>query len=197
MGIRFAIATCYPLRCDQKYNAYLPKFIVLKENAMNSAIERLLTLRVKDLMKTKVVTIPHHATMAEAGRILSENKISGAPVVDEVDRCIGVISNTDFAIRESKLLDTENQIVGQLEYVLVKGDNNEPSHIQQITENSVEQHMSPALQTIDPESSIVKAARYMCNEHIHRLLVIDEGGHPKGVVTSLDIISALVKSVEE
>ena len=164
---------------------------------MNSAIERLLTLRVKDLMHGDVVTVPHFATMAEAGQILAKHQISGAPVVDEVDRVIGVISSTDFALRESKLAESENQIVGQLEYVLVKGDNHDSNRIEQIAENQVQQHMSTGIQTIDPEASIIQAARYMCGEHIHRLLVIDENQHAKGVVTSLDIVSALVKSVEE
>ena len=164
---------------------------------MNSAIERLLTLRVKDLMNDKVVTVKQNATMAEAGQVLSENQISGAPVVDEVDRVVGVISTTDFALRESKLVETENQFVGQLEYVLVKGDNQSTNHIEQIAENLVQQHMSSGIQTIDPEASIIKAARYMCGEHIHRLLVIDEHERARGVITSLDIMAAMVNSVDE
>ena len=58
-------------------------------------------------------------------------------------------------------------------------------------------HMSRALQTLDAHTPIAEAARIMCAEHIHRLPVLDEHGHPVGMVTSLDIAAALVQAVDE
>ena len=42
-----------------------------------------------------------------------------------------------------------------------------------------------------------EAARCMCKEHVHRLIVIDSSGAPVGVLTSLDLVSAWVGAVEE
>ena len=61
---------------------------------MNSAIERLVGLRVADLMNRGVVSISVDANMAEAAEILLKNKITGAPVIEESElrgaRAVGI-----------------------------------------------------------------------------------------------------------
>jgi predicted transcriptional regulator len=57
--------------------------------------------------------------------------------------------------------------------------------------------MSPAVQAIDPGASLLKAARVMCAEHIHRLLVLNESNRPVGVISTMDIVAALVNVVDE
>ena len=50
----------------------------------------------------------------------------------------------------------------------------------------------------DPaDDSILSAARQMCGSHIHRLFVIDDEGKPIGVVSTLDLVSAMVLAFEE
>lgn len=58
--------------------------------------ERLLDLTAGDVMTRDVATIPHRATMAEAARLLRDACVTGAPVIDERGRCVGVLSATDF-----------------------------------------------------------------------------------------------------
>ena len=70
---------------------------------MNSAIERLLTLRVEDVMNSPVAFIPHDVSMSDAARILTENEVTGAPVVNDQGQCIVILSATDFAERESRI----------------------------------------------------------------------------------------------
>jgi CBS domain-containing protein len=57
--------------------------------------------------------------------------------------------------------------------------------------------MAPAVQGIAAHTSLVEAGRIMCAQHIHRLPVLDDQGRPQGMVTSLDIVAAVVKAVEE
>jgi predicted transcriptional regulator len=58
----------------------------------------------------------------------------------------------------------------------------------------VRAHMSPKVQTIREHRSIVDAGHIMCEEHIHRLIVVDRQSRPVGIVTSLDLVSALVNA---
>ena len=37
----------------------------------------------------------------------------------------------------------------------------------------------------------------MCQQHIHRLIVLDEQDHPVGILSSLDIVAAMVAVFEE
>ena len=67
--------------------------------AMNSTIERLLSLKVGDVMTERIVTLCGSSTMSEAAQTLNRHQVSGAPVVDKMGHCIGILSGSDF-IRE-------------------------------------------------------------------------------------------------
>ena len=67
---------------------------------MNSAIERLLSLRVADAMRRQVTSLPADLSMTEAAKGLLYNKVSGVPVVDARDHCVGILSAVDFVRRE-------------------------------------------------------------------------------------------------
>ena len=164
---------------------------------MNSAIERLLSLRVEDVMSRKVVQLNAGDTMAEAARVFDQHDISGAPVVDEQGRCVGVLTGSDFIMRERTQAAVDEHSHPEVEHVLVQDRPDGPYHIEEISENLVSNHMTAAVQAVAKSSSILDAARIMCAEHIHRLVVLDEAERPAGLVSSLDLVAAMVKSIEE
>lgn len=53
-------------------------------------------IKIRDLMKKKVITIPPDYTVEEAASILLENRISGLPVVDNQDKLVGIITRSDL-----------------------------------------------------------------------------------------------------
>jgi len=164
---------------------------------MNSAIERLLSLRVSDVMNTPVTTISELASMAEAARTLAEREITGAPVVDASGRCVGMLSATDFAMREHRLALGDEELSFGWEHAIEQEASDQPYQVEAIAEDRVSEHMSPAVQTINQTASLINAARIMCREHIHRLVIIDQDERPVGVVSSLDLVAAMIAVVEE
>src|SRR5205823_4614169 len=56
----------------------------------------LLTRTAADLMTPSVLLLPKEMSLRTAAHLLSRANISGAPVVDDAGRCIGVLSSTDF-----------------------------------------------------------------------------------------------------
>ena len=164
---------------------------------MSNAIERLLSLRVSDVMTRNLVQIPAHQTMGDAAQLMIRHEISGAPVVDEQGRCVGILSGFDFALREMAGCQSTESPRGRVEHVLVRDLPGQPYHIEDVPEDMVSTHMSPAVQTVNPSATLMQAARAMCAAHIHRLVVLDEHAHPLGIVSSLDVVAALVKGIEE
>ncbi|MFH0824588.1 MAG: CBS and ACT domain-containing protein [Pseudomonadota bacterium] len=53
-------------------------------------------LRVRDVMNSKPVTVTPELTMEEVVRVLLENRIPGAPVIDEDGRVLGTITEADL-----------------------------------------------------------------------------------------------------
>jgi CBS-domain-containing membrane protein len=154
-------------------------------------MERLLSLRVADLMARELLEVSAHDTMQQAATAFAEREVSGAPVVDETGRCVGVLTSGDFSRRESlrsQSNDEQHQLVGGA---------NEPLHIESIDGDLVARFMSAAVQTVAADASLVQAAKIMDAQHIHRLVVIDAKGFPVGMLSSMDVVAAVVNAVDE
>lgn len=160
---------------------------------MNSTIERLLGLRVRDVMRKEVIAVQAADTMNSAADLFDANEITGAPVVDKYGKCVGVLSSSDFVYRELTSLPGEE--VGESREP--RTDHHAVTFETSENSNRVEDFMSPLVQTVSEELSILSAARVMCNEHIHRLLVVDEDQRPRGILSSLDLVACMIVAVEE
>jgi CBS domain-containing protein len=153
----------------------------------HDSLDRLAELTVMDVMSRAVATIPDSATMDEAAAILERAEASGAPVVNAAGACVGVLSNTDF-----------------LRFEITRGDDGEMSHVwsdaihgDYLPWNSVRRFMSTPLLAVRPTTALLAAAQLMCREHVHRLLVIDEASQLGGIVSTLDVVSAVLAMSEE
>lgn len=51
---------------------------------------------VKDVMTSGVITVRESNTLEEAARLMVQHKIGGLPVVDDADKLIGIITETDL-----------------------------------------------------------------------------------------------------
>jgi acetoin utilization protein AcuB len=53
-------------------------------------------IKVKDIMTKEVITVPQDFTAEETAQMLLRNTISGAPVVDDEEKIVGIITQTDL-----------------------------------------------------------------------------------------------------
>lgn len=161
---------------------------------MPVALDRLRSLRVRDVMNRHVVCVSATQAMNLAAAAFVAHGISGAPVVDEQGRCVGVISAADFVCREGAAEKDGTAAAGP---AVVRREPHGPWEIQEVRPDRVSAHMSPAVQSVAAEAPLVEAARIMCAQHVHRLPVLDAQGRPEGMVTSLDVVAAVVQAVDE
>lgn len=163
---------------------------------MEHIYERLQQLTVADCMHSAVVPISVNHTMHEASLVLRKHGISGAPVVDEHGRCVGMLSAADFVRREA---DDRDAMPAS---AYARSERREdarpvPLEIAETAEDLVSKHMTTAVQSVQPETPVIAAAQIMCGSHIHRLPVLDKTGRPRGMITSLDLTAALVNAFHE
>jgi CBS domain-containing protein len=141
----------------------------------------------KDIMRRKIVTVGSRLTLQELTKILDENCITGAPVVDASGTVLGVVSQTDLvrSRRESSA-----------GIPLYHRENDEPLtslgiHFEEFDQTRVEQIMTPGAISFDEETPVEKLAAAMLERHIHRVL-ITRGDRLIGIVTTMDLLRALV-----
>jgi CBS domain-containing protein len=159
-------------------------------------MQRLSTLVVRDVMSTKVVELSANDGMECAAKILVENEVSAAPVVNEFGRCVGVLSATDFVRREKALCDDQGSWMDPQRHQLVKRPS-EPWNIESRPHNLVSSNMTPQVHSVTVDTSMLDAGRIMDAQHVHRLPVLDRDGQAIGIVSSMDIVAALLKAVDE
>lgn len=173
---------------------------------MNSAIERLLSLRVQDVMSDSPVQLNVTGSMSEAAKTLQRHSISGAPVADDRGQCVGMLTAVDFIthmltapspVSSSASTAEVSGTTVEEETVLVQDAPGEPYHVEMLGSDIVQNFMTPNVKSIAATMPIMEAARAMCGSHIHRLVVLDEQGRSIGMVSSIDLVAAMVKAVEE
>lgn len=161
---------------------------------MNSAVERLLGLRVADIMRRQVIALSTDQTMAEAASKLLEQRVSGAPVVNDQRVCVGILSALDFVRREVQKDDSEVTAQSRRESL---SDRLARSIQPERDDARVCAYMTRGVRSVDENASLIDAARLMCDAHVHRLPVLDQGERVVGIVSVLDIVAALIGAVEE
>jgi len=145
-----------------------------------------------DVMSRSVITVPQTMLLQEAARLLAREQISGAPVVDDAGRCVGMLSATDF-------LHWAESGAARAEHAA------EPCYcadwqvidLERLPGDQVRYHMSTDLVVAEPDLSVKDLARRMLDAHIHRIVVLDGARHPLGVVSSSDILAAVAFAAAE
>jgi CBS-domain-containing membrane protein len=147
-------------------------------------------------MSRDVVAVSSRQTMAHVADLFVKHGISGAPVVDEQGRCVGIVSALDFVRRERALRRADQPLPDRRPCSPTDGGAERPP-AREAAEDLAGAHMTGAVQSVSPGASLYKAAQMMCVQHIHRLPVLDQEGRLVGLVTSMDVMSAMINAIDE
>jgi CBS domain-containing protein len=157
---------------------------------MNAKAKSRTAACIKDVMTKNPVTVDPSTTARELARILTDNEISGVPVVNGEERVIGVVSRTDLL----QWIVTGGLGVSPDDWFdrLAAG---KPGERRPEDMGIVEDFMSTEAVTAGPEEAVSTVAARMAQERIHRVIVVDEKGFLLGIVTSLDLLRVFPETV--
>jgi CBS domain-containing protein len=145
---------------------------------------------VADVMTRDPLCVPESMSVETLTALLLERGISGAPVIDEDGRPIGIVSKSDLVREHFESADTEEhqQVAVKspdtgYEYELGPG-----FHFDRIAHSTVGEIMMPLAFTVPESGSLAMAAGLMAYEGVHRVPVIDPQGKVVGILSSLDVL---------
>ena len=177
------VFTCFPNR----FTTLIPKAI---GGSMKTLAASLSDLLVNDLMHP-CITVSDSAELAQAAKVMREHQVNCLPVVDAQERCVGIISASDFVTRFAERADPTCPLAGHDMIVSRNG----PNHSLLLTEEPqdyVRSRMTPAVQTVAADTPLLKAAHHMSKARLHHFVVLDKCSRPVGMISSLDIVDAVV-----
>jgi CBS domain-containing protein len=147
--------------------------------------EGLPDVRVEEVMTRTVTTVHPDAPLAEVVEKLIDKDYTALPVVDETNRVMGIIGDTDLLERGDMevSLSLKKAVDPNLARTLIARLRQSPHTVAQI--------MTPEPVTIGPQAYLSEAARLMSKHGLKRLPVVDQDHRLLGVLGRLDILTAL------
>ncbi|MET9836282.1 CBS domain-containing protein [Streptomyces virginiae] len=136
-------------------------------------------IKVADLMTDEVVSVAPGTAFKDMVKLLAQYDISGVPVLDDEDRVVGVVSQTDLLAHAGPGPDTSWH----------NGTAAEPP-----TAGDV---MSAPAVTVRAEETVADAARLMTRRGIERLPVVDVVDRLVGIVTRRDLLRIFLRPDSE
>ncbi len=147
-------------------------------------------------MSRDVVSVKTTDAVLDAIRVLKDNQISGAPVVDEENNLRGVVSGTDVLGIVDHLIEYHPFIVPFLEIIEKHSDDLE-TIVKDASKKKVGEIMSEPAIVVDENASIYWAASLMWKRDVNRLPVVDSDKNLVGIITRKDLLRAFKELGEE
>ncbi len=145
----------------------------------------------KDIMTKEVLTVTTDVTIEGLARILTKHDISGAPVVDEDGKLIGIVTESDLIKMEQRLhIPT---VINIFDAVIYLGSSKKfEEDIKRMAATTVEDIFRKDVVTIAENATIEEIATIMSEKNIHHLPVVKKG-RLVGIVGKKDIVKAIAK----
>jgi len=155
-----------------------------------------MSLHARDVMQTDLITVSPDTPLLQVHRLFIEEEINGAPVIDEDDALVGVISSLDLLRAVQEEYDTGAAATEAIYFwkdLPYSGPDWEraPENFQdRMAELSAADAMVTEVVSVRPDASIAEVARVMRRQRIHRVLVVD-GRELQGIITTFDLVGLL------
>jgi CBS domain-containing protein len=118
----------------------------------------------------RVVTVAPHQTVASVAKVLTQNRIGAAPVTDEENRLIGIISERDIIHGISE-------------------------HGDAVMAMPADRLMTCEIMTCSPEDAIVEIMHVMTMERVRHLPVV-QNGSLRGIISIGDVVKQRLEEAQ-
>ena len=145
-------------------------------------------MKIKDFMKKKVISIPENITIGEAAAVIVEKHVGILPVVNDLGKPVGIVRLSDLLSLE---MPDFIHLVTDFDFVHDFGAVETTRPERELLSRSVSTLMQPVL-TIDEESGLLRAYAIMLQNEIFDLPVTNALGELVGLVSRVDIGSAII-----
>jgi CBS domain-containing protein len=150
---------------------------------------------VRDIMTRDIVKVMPDTSVSEIALLMSQHRISGVPVVDEQDRVLGVVTELDMIVRNTRFkLPAFFTLLNATIYLET------PAHLKERLHHmlglTAREIMSQKVMTVTADASIEDLAELMVGQRANPIPVV-ENSRLAGIVSRSDIVRWMAKGVAE
>ena len=141
-------------------------------------------------MTTDLITVTPDMDIAQAAKTLLDNRINGAPVVDDSGRLVGILCQSDLIVQQKKLpIPTLFTFLDGI--IQLTSTKQIEKQVRKIAALKVSEAMTPEPVTVQPDTGLEAVAALMVDSNYHTLPVV-ENARLVGVIGKEDVLRTLL-----
>ncbi|MFO8113483.1 MAG: CBS domain-containing protein [Desulfosalsimonadaceae bacterium] len=145
--------------------------------------------KARDIMTTDVITLAPETDIIEAAKVLLDNGINGAPVVDEEGKLQGLLCQSDLVVQQKKL--PLPSVFTLLDMIIPLSSTRQlEKEVSKIAALTASEAMTKHPVTVDPDTDLETIAALMVDNNFHTLPVL-ENDRLVGVIGKEDVLKTL------
>jgi CBS-domain-containing membrane protein len=148
---------------------------------------------VGEIMTRSVLSINQDAPLTDAIEAMSLDGLSVLPVVDSSGKLCGILSMSDLISLTYKFqadIAILPMVDNEIRKTLVKALNDESRDL------NVSSAMTSTVQCVNPQDTVIDAARLMTDNAVHHLPVVNQLAEPIGMLSNSDIVRTVAYKPE-
>lgn len=142
--------------------------------------------KVGNVMTSDVVRVREATSFKQVAALLAQHRISGVPVVDDDEKVVGVVSESDLMARQAR----QGGAAPRRRLLRRPAPRRAAVKAEALTAGRL---MSTPPVTVHANDSIALSARAMAEHRVERLPVLDEEDRLVGIVTRRDVLQVFLR----
>jgi CBS domain-containing protein len=147
-------------------------------------------MKVRDIMTTDVVSVKPNTPVNEVAKVMGARDISGVPVVDEAGAVVGIVTELDLIVRNTRLDMPHFLQILDLGAIPLELPSQYQQRLRHMLGTRAEDVMSREVVTIGPDDSVEQLAELMVKRRVNPVPVVEDS-RLVGVVSRADLIDMM------
>jgi len=144
-------------------------------------------MKVRDIMTTDVVTVRRDSSVNEIAKLMGEHNIGGIPVVDEARHVVGIITELDMIVRNTRLEMPAFVQILDLARIPLETPGHYRKRLQHMLGTRAADIMTQDVVTVGPDDEVEDVAEAMVKRRFNPMPVVEDGVLV-GIVSRADLI---------
>ncbi len=153
-------------------------------------------MKVSDIMTKDVIAVKRNMSVNEVAKMMGARDISGVPVVDDANHVVGIITELDLIVRNTRLEMPRFIEVLDWGRIPLERPGHARERLQHMLGTQAGDIMTEKVVTIGPDAPVEELAAVMVKQRVNPVPVVDAGGKLIGIVSRADLVDMMAAQFE-
>ena len=151
-------------------------------------------MKASQIMSKNVITVKRDTTIEDIAHILTNNNISGVPVVDDENKVVGMVTEKDLLYKDIEPhFPPVIEILGGL--IFLKGVKKYNEELRKLVATKAEDIMTKDTITVEEDMTVGRIAELMIEKEVNRLPVLKDD-KLTGIISRADVVRSMSEMFE-